>query len=120
MVYGLKEGVTDVLMALTVSKDGSKLAWTNPTRESLLIAHISSWNPFTATTLKVVPVIAFSPVFSPNGPDLVIKKLQVANSTTTNVVLASFNIASSMYVPLLNLSDYDDSRFYISDWVSHL
>ena len=121
LVWPMAGGSASTRMMLTVSKDGTKLAWTNPLHEQILIANITSWSPFKATEVMRIPVFAFWPVFSPDDNQLAFE--QVNWSTTpsaqpTDPRLTVFNFSSKTIRTLVNLSPFNQMGIFVSDWTT--
>jgi len=122
VVYKMQPGITTVSMTLDVSKDGTRLVWTNPLQNELMIGHIISWSPFSARVEKIIPISAFSPILSPDGSQVVFQQTEV--STTTHLLVSAhlmlLDINTEDLSNLMDLNSYDQSRLFISDWVTHL
>lgn len=101
-------------MKLALSSDGKYLAWGVPDRREVVVIEIQSWQPFKGTVLKILPVTAFWPVFSPDGSYLALE--EVDPGTLTNPRLVVHAVQSDAQETLLSLKDYAQDALFISDW----
>ena len=121
IVFNLEGGTASSLMALSVSRDGTHLAWTDPNHSKLMIAHIYSWSPFSANVEKILNVQAFAPVYAPDGAHIAFEQVTPgASSTTATTNLVMYDIKADTFSSLMSLDQYDQSRLFITDWVAHL
>lgn len=69
--------VGKVNQMISLSQDGSQLAWTDVEREKVYLFHILSWEPFRYETMAVLDTPAFWPAFSPDGTYIAVQELDI-------------------------------------------
>jgi len=121
LVFKFQGGTVNYTMSLDVSKDGAHLTWTDPADQQLMVASITSWNPFMAHVDKIVPTVAVSPLFSPDGRRIIFEK-EGNTSTAAGLHMSLFMLDTATYT-ITNigpLSESVSSTPILSDWVEHL
>ena len=123
LVWPVVGKATSMRMMLTVSKDGTMFAWTNPLHEQILVASIISWSPFSAREQTRIPVFAFWPVFSPDDTELAFEQVNWSTNPTaqpSNPRLTVYNLKTGRMRELVNLSPFDQTKMFVSDWAVNL
>ena len=119
LVWLMSGGKASARMMLTVSRDGTQLAWTNPLNQQVVVAKITSWSPFGVTVTERIPVFAFWPVFSPDGSKLAFEQVDWSiNPTTqpTNARLVIYDFESQSMKTVGDLSKFDQMALFVTGW----
>lgn len=99
---------------LNISKDGSYIAWATASLKKIDIIRVDSWNPFSGNIVKTISSTAFWPVFSPDSNWLAYLEFDSGNTPHPRLVI--LNIQSGNKKNLLDLSNYDDQKMFLTEW----
>ncbi len=99
-------------MKLSLSADGSMLAWTNALKNELYLLKIISWEPFYYDKKTIIASRAFWPVFSPDGKYLAFQEVGGSNTPKLTIIdLKNFK-------PMIkfNLKNYLSNAIWVTEW----
>lgn len=114
-------------MMIAISRDGTRLAFSDPEASKLHMLQIASWNvsDFETTDIVESNVIAFWPVFSPDGSQIAFEQadwnvnqdnLMEATHARLSVIDLTTSIPSLKQIADWNM--FDASKITVSDWVT--
>jgi|GEM_PF-3541665 len=114
---------TSTLLKSALSRDGSQFAITNP--EGVFVFRITSWNDF---AMERIATLALSeeeapegaayrwPVFSPDDTYIAVHAGVYADGKRISPRITVFDIETGEYRNVADLSSYNNSVTFISDW----
>ncbi len=104
-------------MKISISADGTRLAWSVPDQGVVHIYTVSSWSPLTMTPEKDIPATAYFTAFSPDGQYLALQEENIdAAGQTTNPKITIYNLADGQKVQALDLDKYSTKYLWLSAW----
>ncbi len=116
-VWGTLGGPAVMRMSIDVSRDGSWLAWSVPKDRRVLLAKISSWEPFEAKTYKTIDnVLAFWPVFSPDAKYVAVITGEEKDNQVANPYVAAYNTENLKSQKVLDLDPFFIHSMTLTDW----
>ncbi len=119
-VWPLASGSASSRMMFTVSRDGREIAWTNPMHDTVTVALVDTWHPFSAHIIRTVTVDALWPVISPDDVYVAFEQVDWQHISTssepTDPRLSMVNISTGAITQLHDLNKYDPRQIFISDW----
>jgi hypothetical protein len=122
MAWKMLGGMTSSLMSFAVSRDGTRIAWTDPSHGVLVLAVVESWDPFFVDEIRSVPITALWPVFSPSGNSVAVEQVDNLQSTTStssgNPRISLVGFDSGDITQLQSLAGFEQSSIILSDWNS--
>ncbi len=102
---------------MTVSLDGSLLAWSMPDKSEISLMKISSWAPFEENEYKTIgDVKSFYPVFSPDMQDIAAIVVDKKDNRYGNLRVSIYNIEKSVWNESIDLSKYSASSISLTVW----
>lgn len=105
-------------MKLSLSRDRNMLAWSSPGKNNLMVYKITSWNTFSATPFKSIPIKAYWSVFSPDGTHLGIQEIRLSPKTGNEyIVIVAYELKTSTLVDVVKLNKYANEYFWFGGWV---
>ncbi|MEK7128907.1 MAG: hypothetical protein AAB858_01005 [Patescibacteria group bacterium] len=99
-------------MKLSLSADGSMLAWSNALKNELYLLKIISWEPFYYNKKTIIASRVFWPVFSPDGKHLAFQEVGGNNIPKLTIIdLKNFK-------PMIkfNLKNYLSNAMWVTEW----
>ncbi len=102
-------------MRLDVSPDGKMLAWSNIESGEIVLININSWETADMSIYKRIPSESFWPVFSPDSKSLVVQEIDY-NAVDSNPRLVIYNLNTFTRETVLDLSDFNQGKMFVSDW----
>lgn len=114
-------GEADTTMKLSVSSDGTRLAWSNYYQQEILLFKINSWSPFDMEHISVIETpegAPFQSVFSPDGNYLAVKKAgwDAELETRIDPQIAVYDLETFKSIKVFDLTEYNWGYFYLTDW----
>ncbi len=102
---------------LDVSRDGSRLALSVPDDHQLILAEISSWEPFSIRNHKIINnIFVFWPVFSPDAKYLAMITGDEKGIGVANPYVAIYNIETLEPQKALDLNNFSINSMALTDW----
>jgi len=116
-VWNMADGSAVLRMNIDVSRDGSMLAWSVPNDRQIILAKISSWEPFEFKIYKTIDnILAFWPVFSPKAQYLAAITVEEKENSTINLYTTIYNIETLEMQNLFNLNSFSVNSMTLTDW----
>jgi WD40 repeat protein len=105
-------------MKISVSPDGTHLAWSVPTSGFVRIYRVQSWAPLSLLFEKDIPLTALYSTFSPDSKYLALEQvaLDAATKKFINPHIVIYRLSDYASVDALDLSAYSTSYSGISAW----
>jgi WD40 repeat protein len=104
-------------MKISVSPDGTHLAWSAPTLGLVRIYKITSWAPFIIEPEKDLQVTAYYSAFSPDSQYLALQEVDLdVNGLPTNARVVTYHLGDYQPVTKLDLSQYPVSYVFLTAW----
>ncbi len=105
-------------MKLSLSRDRNMLAWSSPSKNNLMVYKITSWDTFSVTPLKSIPVKAYWSAFSPDGTHLGIQEIRLSPKTGNEyIIIVAYELKTSTLVDVVKLNKYANEYFWFGGWV---
>lgn len=124
LVHPMFSGSASANMMMTVSKNGSRLAITNPSNEELILMEID-WEESSVQEIATYSIAAFWPVFSPDGEVMAVQEIdwvfmeELDDYEPTNARLTLIDLNSGETSSVLDLSGYEQMQLFVGDWVAN-
>ncbi|MDD2753092.1 MAG: hypothetical protein PHT44_00540 [Candidatus Portnoybacteria bacterium] len=116
-VWGMADGRAVLRMNIDVSRDGSHLAWSVPNNHQVILAKISSWEPFNLGEQKTIDeVFAFWPVFSPKGEYLAAITGDEEGIGVAKPWVTIYNTETLESQKVLDLNYFSVNAMTLTDW----
>jgi Tol biopolymer transport system component len=104
-------------MKISVSPDGTHLAWSVPMQGYTDIFKVTSWSPLALTLEKNLPIAAFYSVFSPDSQYVALEQVDVnAQNIPSNPGIVIYHLGDYTYQKVLDLSQYSPTYLWLSSW----
>lgn len=100
-----------------ISRDGKRLVVTSSPNKEVRVGNILSWEPFKIEWTHRFPILAYWPVFSPDGDYLALMNFDWIDNEPGNRRVLITDLRTNESQVLENLGEYTGSEFFISDWV---
>lgn len=118
LVLKTSGGRASQTMKLSLSRDKSMLAWSSPGKNNLIIYKISSWDMFSVSPFRSIPIKAYWSGFSPDGTHLGIQEIRVSPKTGNEyVVIIVYNLKTGASTDIVKLNKYANEYFWFGGWV---
>lgn len=101
---------------IDVSKDGTKLVVSYPNVGEIEVLNITSWEPFAYTNANLIQKYGLGVVFSPDAHYLAVHEVDPAEPQDTSKLMV-YELGTGRSLMLQDLSMYDRTRTYVTDWV---
>ena len=105
-------------MKISLSPDGTHLAWSVPTKGFVRIYSIKSWAPLTLVQEKDLPLTALYSTFSPDSKSLALEQVTLDPATKKFVSpkIVIYSLSDYASIQALDLSNYSTAYSGISAW----
>jgi hypothetical protein len=123
LVWPIIDGNALTNLMVTVSKNGDRIAITNPLASEVTVASIQSWSPFTITDVRNFRIQAFWPVFSPDGNYLALEQVDWdrdvnhIDTVAGNARLTIINLYDGTMNTVHDLSDFEQTALFMTEWL---
>lgn len=119
-IWEMEGGDASLRMTIDISRDGSKLAWSTPNDNQIILMEISSWEPFKAEIYETInDVFAFWPVFAPEGEYLSAIVGDESEDSVENLYLKIYDLETFEWRDILDLSGFSVTSMALTDWAYH-
>lgn len=118
LVLKTSGGRASQTMKLSLSHDKSMLAWSSPGKNNLMIYKIISWNMFSVSPFRSIPIKAYWSTFSPDGKHLGIQEIRLSPKTGNEyIVIVAYNLETATFTDIVKLNKYANEYFWLGGWI---
>ena len=116
-IWRMTGGQAVLRMNIDVSRDGFNLAWSAPKDHKVILAKISSWEPFTFNIYKTINnVSAFWPVFSTDAKYLAMITNDKDSTGVAHPFVTVYDTENFESQKVLDLSGFSAGSMSLTDW----
>ena len=105
--------------SVSLSHDGSHIAWAIPSMQKVSVARITSWGATISVVLeKEIPLLAYHAVFSPDGTQLALEEERPSpGKISSYIIISIYDLTSGKLQDAINLNKYTNSLIRLGGWV---